>query len=109
VIMICLARPPVWICCVEFVPASSAEFAGGFLGHVSCHVRGTLRLRPMRVRLLSNGCLKIKVRRGGVDQIVGVVSIDDETRWRVYELILADPAFRAGMAAIGMRPGEEQQ
>lgn len=99
--MICLG---VWITCVEFDPASPEEIAEGLLGHVTCDVRGTVMLRPMRVRLLHDGTIRIKVRRGGLALEQGrAVSIDEETRRRVYELILDDPEFRAGMAAIGMR------
>lgn len=99
--MICLA---VWISCVEFDPASPEEIEEGLLGYVSCDVRGTVMLRPMRVRLLHDGTIRIKVRRGGLDVEQGrAVSIDEDTRWRIYELILDDPQFRAGMAAIGMR------
>lgn len=106
--MICLARPRLWICCVRFDPASREEIASGLLGQVSCHVCGALRLRPMRVRLLHDGRLKIKIRRGGIDRDRGAVSIGDETRWRIYKLILEDPAFRAGVEAIGPRPAKEQ-
>ena len=100
--MICIAQPRLWICCLRFQRASGEEIASGFLGRVSCHVCGTIRLRPMRVRRRYDGRVTIKVRRGGRDQYEVPVRIDDETREQVHELILADVVFRAALRAIGV-------
>ena len=100
------AGDELWLCHLRFVTASRAEVACGFLGWVSCHVHGTLWLRGMRVRRLTSGRIKIKVRRGGRDMFEGLVRIDDPTRARIQELILADSGFRFALDAIGVHVSE---
>lgn len=103
--MICHVPDPPSISDVAFIPASPPEIADGFLGWVTCIVDGTLRLAPMRVRLLHCGALRIKVPRGGIDLHAGSMSIDDEERLDVHDLIEAAPEFRAGLEAIGIVRG----
>jgi len=103
--VICHVPDPLSISDVVFIPASPLEIAEGFLGWVTCLVDDALRLAPMRVRLLHDGSIRIKVRRGGIDLYAGSVSLSDATRQEVHELIEAAPEFQAGLAAIGMETG----
>jgi hypothetical protein len=103
--VICHVPEPLSISDVVFVPASPGEIADGFLGWVTCLIDDTLRLAPMRVRVLHDGIMWIKVRRGGMDLYAGSTCIDDEQREEIHGLILAAPAFQAGLAAIGFGTG----
>lgn len=100
--MICHVPEPLSISDVAFIPSSPPEVSGGFLGWVTCIVHDTLRLSPMRVRLLHDRTLRIKVRQGGIDLVAGSVMLDDDERQEIRDLIEAAPAFQAGLAAIGI-------
>lgn len=100
--MICMVPEPLSISAVTFIPATPPEIADGLLGWVTCLVDDAVRLSPMRVRLLHDGAIRIKVRRGGIDLYgAGTESFDDVTRQEVHDLIEASPEFQAGLAAIG--------
>jgi hypothetical protein len=100
--VICTAQPQLWVCHVVFIAAWSIEIERGFLGLVSCHFCGVVRLHPMRVRRLYDGGIRIKVRRGGVDIAGQVVVFDEETRREIHELILAAAEFREALARMGI-------
>lgn len=103
--MICHVPERLSISAVAFLPASPGEIADGFLGWVTCLVKNSLRLAPMRVRLLRDGTIRIKVRQGGIDLYAGSVSLADASRQEIHALIEASPAFQAGLAAIWIERG----
>ncbi len=107
--MICHIHQPRSIGDVTFIPATTTEIADGFLGWVTCLVDGAVRLSPMRVRVLRDGSIQIKVRRGGTDLYgAEAESFDGYARLEIHELIEASPEFRDGLAAIGFSTGDPE-
>ena len=100
--MICHVPDPLSVSDVVFIPASPPEIADGFLGWVTCLVHETLRLAPMRVRFLHDWTIRIKVGHGGIDLHAGSVTLDEEQRQEIHDLIEVAPMFQAGLAGIGI-------